>query len=79
MGDHKSPHIPVGQSNSAAFVSSFCSTGGPMICVLMGLIVESFCHLARASGRSIIEEASRCATRFVIKDPMMNQADDPDL
>ena len=77
--DHKSPHIPVDQSNSAAFVSNFCSTGGPMIFVLMELIVESFCHLARASVRGIIEEATRCATRVVIEDPMMNHADDPDL
>ena len=38
VGDRKSPHIPVGQSNSAASVSSFRSTGGPTSFVPTGLI-----------------------------------------
>ena len=79
MGDGKSPHIPVDQSNSAASESSFCSTGGPMSFVPMGLNAELFCHLAWASGKSIMEEASRRATHVIIEDPMMNDTDDPDL
>ena len=50
VGDCKSPHIPVGQCNSASSVSSFHSTGGPMSFVPTPLIAESFCHIARASG-----------------------------
>lgn len=67
----------LGQSNSPPSVS-FRSTGGPTNFVPTGLIAESFRRFARASGRSIVEEATRRATR-VVDDKLDDMDDDSDL